>query len=898
MSWAKAGEEFELYVELAANGMFGVGLGGDINPVDPNKHYELLQCELAVFHRDAWDLLWDFTVIAEMAKELPEGDPRAAQALFVANSIQNAVWTDDRASIARGRHLAAAFLSESNGPHWFTVSATGHAHIDTAWLWPYAETRRKVARSFASQLALIERYPFHKFSASQAQQYEWLKEDYPVLFGRVQEAARHGSFVPIGGTWVEMDCNLPSGESFCRQFLMGQRFFREHFGRYCNEFWLPDTFGYSAQLPQIIRGSGIQYFMTQKLSWNLINKFPHHTFHWEGLDGTSVLTHFPPADTYCSSVSVKDLLYSVSNFKDQERSEDVMLLYGWGDGGGGPDAPMLERLQRCRDLRGLPRVEVRAPPDFFPRMEARARPLLKWSGELYFELHRGTYTSQAKTKLGNRSCEVLLRETELWACAAGLAAYPAAELARLWKLLLLNQFHDVLPGSSITQVYIDAAAHYADIRRSGTALLQQALAELAAADGSGKRTKTERADGQRGHRVYNSLGWARSELLPGGRRVRVPPMSFAYPEPEEPANGAAPIARPQQSGGWVLENEHLRASVSAAGRLTSLVHKASGREALRTEGNVFMMYDDVNLFWDAWDAEVFHLEKGRAVPAEAGVAQLESNSPQRAVLRVAVRISERSNLVQRIVLVQGAARLDFATEVDWDENRRFLKVEFPTTVFNAQATFETQFGHLQRPTHRNTSWDWAKFEVCAHKWADVSEYGFGVALLNDCKYGHAVEGGVMRLSLLRSPKAPDASCDIGHHAFVYSLMPHAGSFQDAGVIQEAYNLNVPLVMAPAESAVCPSAPPLVEVSHPGVIVETVKRAEEAGEQAVVVRLYEAYGGTHTVAIRTSLPHRRVEAVNILEEPVPGDAWRLRVEQSGAITATFSPFRILTLKYTL
>jgi alpha-mannosidase len=315
MTWAKAGAEFELYVELAANGMFGVGLGGDINPVDPDKYYELLQCELAVFHRDAWDLMWDFSVIAEMAKELPENDPRAAQALFVANSIQNAVWTDDRSTIARGRELAASFLSETNGPHCFTVSATGHAHIDTAWLWPYAETRRKVARSFASQLALMERYPIHKFSASQAQQYDWLKEDYPVLFGRVQEAARVGSFVPIGGTWVEMDCNLPSGESFCRQFLVGQRFFREHFGHYCNEFWLPDTFGYSAQLPQIIRGSGIKYFLTQKLSWNLINKFPHHTFHWEGLDGTSVLTHFPPADTYCSSVSVKDILYSVSNFK-------------------------------------------------------------------------------------------------------------------------------------------------------------------------------------------------------------------------------------------------------------------------------------------------------------------------------------------------------------------------------------------------------------------------------------------------------------------------------------------------------------------------------------------------------------------------------------------------------
>ncbi len=390
MTWAVPGEPFEIFIELAANGMFGVGLGGDINPVDPNKYYELLQCELAVFHREVWDLIFDFTVISEMAKELPENDPRAAQALFVANSIQNAVWTDDLSTVARGRELANKFLSERNGSSGFTVSATGHAHIDTAWLWPYAETRRKVARSFASQLSLMDRYPFHQFSASQAQQYAWLKEDYPDLYSRVKIAAAKGNFVPIGGTWVEMDCNLPSGESFCRQFLVGQRFFKQEFGSYCNEFWLPDTFGYSSQLPQIIRASGIRYFLTQKLSWNLINKFPHHTFYWQGLDGTSVLTHFPPADTYCSGVTVKDILYSVSNFKDQERSSDVMLLFGWGDGGGGPDAPMLERIKRCTDLHGLPRVEIRSPRDFFPRMEERAAPLLKWSGELYFELHRGT----------------------------------------------------------------------------------------------------------------------------------------------------------------------------------------------------------------------------------------------------------------------------------------------------------------------------------------------------------------------------------------------------------------------------------------------------------------------------------------------------------------------------
>ena len=453
----KGGEVFDFFVELAANGMFGNGAAGLINHVDANRYFSLDKCEIAIFNRDAWDLLWDFNVIADMAKFLPEQDPRSSQALYAANAIQNCVWTDDPSTIAKGREIAAGFLKETNGPQYFSLSAIGHSHIDTAWLWPYAETRRKVVRSWATQLRLIEEYPWYKFGASQAQQYEWLKQDQPKLYNRLKDAVGKGSFVPIGGTWVEMDCNLPSGESFCRQFLYGQRYFKSEFGSYCSEFWLPDTFGYSAQLPQIIKASGIDYFLTQKLSWNNINKFPHHTFIWEGLDGSEVLTHFPPADTYTSYANVKDVTYSVTNFKDKERSDKAMLVFGMGDGGGGPQMEMLERIQRMKNLKGLPKVQAETPTQFFKKIErdSQDKPLLKWKGELYFELHRGTYTSQAKTKKGNRKSEFLLREVELWSIAAQKdLSYPKQELDRLWKLTLLNQFHDVLPGSSITEVFV------------------------------------------------------------------------------------------------------------------------------------------------------------------------------------------------------------------------------------------------------------------------------------------------------------------------------------------------------------------------------------------------------------------------------------------------------------
>ena len=605
-------------------------------------------------------------------------------------------------------------------------------------------------------------------------------------------------------------------------------------------------------------------------------------------------------------MSVKDVLYSQSNFKDKERSADVMLLFGHGDGGGGPYAPMLEMLSRMQNLQGMPSVETRAPADFFKRMEEHAAPLLKWTGELYFELHRGTYTTQARIKMGNRQCELLLRDVEIFAATlCPLDQYPHRELDKLWKLVLLNQFHDVLPGSCIQEVAQDAHAHHDLVLKEAEALLQSALDHRNQPAGSKRSKSSEDTSNASGTRYHNSLGWKRTERLADGTLVCVPAFSWGYPETEIAATaGVAAIGQTDGNGAFVLESSFIRAVISnETGHLVSLVHKASGRDAIEKGkvGNSFCVFDDVNLFWDAWDAEVFHLEKRRDIVDPNASVRLELVGNDVAIVHLSIKLTENSRLEQKIKLSRESVRLDFETTVHWEENRKFLKVEFPTTVrHTAQATFETQFGHLQRPAHRNTSWDWARFEVCAHRWCDLSEYGFGVALLNDCKYGYAVEENVMRLSLIRSPKAPDDTCDIGVHHFTYSMMPHAGSFQEAGVIEEGYNLNCPLRASTSASPVSPSPAAMFKIDQSAAILETVKLAE-GSKSDLVLRLYEAYGSTtrFTLALDTSIAFGSAKVVNILEEPLSAAeaaSFDLVVDvKARTISATVTPFKILTLR---
>lgn len=872
---ARGGERITLYIETACNSLFGLDGFPDRRP--------LQQAELAVFDRAAWDLLWDYVIVTEVANELPTDSPRAGQALAAGNEMVNLCNVDDRKTWPAARAVAAKFLAARNGDGQHNLSAVGHAHIDTAWLWPLAETRRKCVRTFSSAVRYMEEYPDYKFACSQAQQYAWMKESHPRLYKTIKARVAQGKFIPAGGTWIEPDCNLPSGESLVRQFLVGQRFFRKEFGITCREFWNPDVFGYNGQLPQIMRGAGIEYFLTQKLSWNQFNRPIYSTFDWEGIDGSRVLTHFPPADTYNAMTNVREVLFNVKNFKEHERARESYLLFGFGDGGGGPTTEMLERLQRMKDVDGLPRIEQRSPQEFFRRCAADIKNPIVWVGELYFETHRGTYTTQALNKLNNRRSEFLLHDIEFLAAVAHAQSegnYPATELDRLWKLVLLNQFHDIIPGSSINEVYIDSAAHYNDILSSGAKLRAKVAGGLIGSQsGSGKRLL-----------AINTLGFPRTELVEVSGKLSIataPAMGYSI---AAPSAGAFPVSITESRTGVTMENQYVRAVIRRDGRLVSLFDKRADREAIAPGevGNRFALHDDMPTDCDAWDVEVHHLEKRRDIAPAKSLRVIERH-PLRATIELEFDISAVSTIKQTISLAAISPRLDFTNEVEWRERHRFLKVEFPFNVRADQATYEIQFGHLSRPTHYNTTWDLARFEVSAHRWADLGEPGFGVALLNDCKYGYATRGHVMSLSLLRSPTYPDTEADQGHHKFRYALLPHAGTFREAGVIEEGYRFNSPLLVSGSNLPLHEKS--FFQVSSPHVILDTVKKAEES--DALIVRLYEAHGAHGRVRLTSPLPVKSASRCNLLEEQDQRLKWA-----KGGVEVAVTPFQIVTLKLAL
>lgn len=879
-----------LYIEMACNRLFGVR---------PQYTYTLRQAEIAAFDRDAWDLLWDFTIIADMAQHLPADTPRGGQALYAANQIVNILRKDDRNTWQMAAAIAASFFTPQPGEASHQISVIGHAHIDTAWLWPLAETRRKCARSFASTLRLMDDYPDYKFACSQAQQYAWIKETYPELYTQIKRRVQEGRFIPVGGTWVEPDCNIPSGESLVRQFLYGQRFFRQEFGITCGEFWNPDVFGYSAAMPQIMRGAGIQYFLTQKLSWNQFNSPPSHTFLWEGMDGSQVLTHFPPADTYTARADVAEVLRNVQNFKEHDRARESLMLYGYGDGGGGPTPEMLEQLCRMQEVDGLPRVVSRSPQEFFERCADDIKHPTTWVGELYLELHRGTYTSQAANKRDNRCSEITLHDAEFLAALAhaeGLAAYPQAELERLWKCTLTNQFHDILPGSSIHEVYLDSARDYTDILSNAQKLRDQALEDLFGQAGSENilAFNTTSIDRQEVVELpFDARAAQRSATGQPLALIDVPALGFSVHIPTNTPPDQSVRACAAMDG-YLLENEFVRAYFSHGGQLVRLIDKRLGRDAIAPGNaagqlaNQFILYDDHPANWEAWDVDIFHLEKYDLVKPAYESAIIE-NGPLRAALHFKYQLSPLSSMEQVITLTCLSSRLEFITQVDWRENQRFLKVEFPLNVHATQATYEVQFGHLQRPTHFNTSWDMARFEVPTQRWADLSEPGFGVALLNDSKYGYACHRNVLRLSLLRSPKMPDPQADMGQHTFSYALLPHHGDLRQAGVIQEGYRFNYPLLLRLTDQP--PQRHSYFQVSSPTVILDTLKKAEDSDD--LVVRLYESHGSRGPIQLASPLPIQSAARCNLLEENPQPLPWK---ENRAGLY--MGPFKVTTVKLSL
>uniref|UniRef100_A0A665W8N0 Alpha-mannosidase 2C1 n=1 Tax=Echeneis naucrates TaxID=173247 RepID=A0A665W8N0_ECHNA len=666
-----------------------------------------------------------------------------------------------------------------------------------------------------------------------AQQFHWVKNWYPGLFSQIQNYVKKGQFIPVGGTWVEMDGNLPSGESMVRQFLEGHSGFQIH----------------SAIQPILIPFS------------------KHNTFFWEGLDGSKVVTHFPPGNSYEMKGKIEDLLRTMKNNKDKGRANHSALLFGFGDGGGGPTQLMLDRLNRLTNTDGLPKVQMSSPDKLFSQLQVDSSLLCTWTGELFLELHNGTYTTLAQIKKGNRQCEILLHDVEV---ASSLALsrdrtfqYPVEKLQELWRLLLLNQFHDVIPGSCIEMVEKDALRYYKDIRSDGTALLHVACGALGS-----KGTSAG---------VFNSLPWERHEVIQVQDGAGKPDLGMCY-------------ATLQADGSVLMGNGILQTVINKDGTLASLYLITSNREAISDSchGNQFVMFTDVPLYWDAWDVMDYHLQTRKPVLEVVQPVHVVSSGGLRGSVSFTLRISDKSVITQDIIMDAMCPYIKFETEVKWKESHKFLKVEFPVRVHSPNATYEIQFGHLQRPTHRNTSWDWARFEVWGHKWADLSEHNFGVALLNDCKYGYSVHKNTMTLSLLRAPKAPHANADMGTHHFTYAVMPHTGSFQDASVIRYSYNLNFPLrLIQCTPDTVTWSA---FSVSTEAIILETIKRAEDHSG-ALVVRLYESHGSSVTATLSTTLPLKEAWHCDLLERQ---DHTQPVSVSSGGITLSFSPFQIVSL----
>ncbi|OCT89483.1 mannosidase, alpha, class 2C, member 1 L homeolog isoform X1 [Xenopus laevis] len=888
-------QSMTIYIEVACNGLFGSGQGSMIAPTDLHKKFCLKTAELVIFHRDVQELLLDFQIIYDMAKYLGEDNQRGFQALYVANQMVNLCDVTDPCTYAKVHKISSAFFGQRNGVSQHIIHAMGHCHIDSAWLWPYEETIRKCARSWISAVQLMAKYPDFKFTCSQAQQLEWVKNWYPRLYKQIKQYVKLGQFIPVGGTWVEMDGNLPSGESMVRQFLQGQQFFLKEFGKMCSEFWLPDTFGYSAQLPQLMNGCGIHRFLTQKLSWSLINAFPHHTFYWEGIDGSKVLTHFPPGDSYGMMGTVEEVLKTVKNNRDKGRVNDSIFLFGFGDGGGGPTENMVGSLKRMNDTDGLPRVHLSTPDRFFSTVEADTSQLCTWVGELFLELHNGTYTTQAQIKKSNRQCEQLLHDVEALSAFAlaedSTFIYPTAQLQHLWRLLLLNQFHDVLPGSCIQLVVEDAHRYYKEISTEGLKLLKESIHALL------KTSSVAKPSADHALTVINTLPWERTEVISisgaSGELtlglVKVPSMGYVVlPENLTPVTPVTVIMHEDNS--VTMENGILRANIDSAGRLTSLNLLISNRESVADGcfGNQFVLFDDIPLYWDAWDVMDYHLET-RKLLTSVSKLQISQNGGLRGAVAFTLQISENSTIEQEIILDASCPYIRFNTKVNWYEAHKFLKVEFPARARSSNATYEIQFGHLQRPTHRNTSWDWARYEVWAHKWMDLSEHGFGVAVLNDCKYGCSVLGNILSLSLLRAPKSPDSTADIGIHEFSYAFMPHVGTFQEAGVIPSAYSFCAPLLTTALKDVKTKSWSAF-NVLSPAVVLETVKQAENQ-KDCLVLRLYESYGSSVETWLQTPLPVKEAFLCDLLERPCSNLALSLKEQ---GVKLSFSPFKVLTL----
>lgn len=907
---ANGGEGYRLDFEMKTGGYLEYVVS------NANQSYVLSRARLVAINSDIERAYYDFRVVLDAANAIP--DPTLQETILraIKDSLATVDFRDTSAprfgkallgaSALLREKLDAVDFADSPGKVFFC----GHSHIDLAWLWPLMESERKVGRTYSTTMAMMDEFPHYNFVCSQVPLFLYLKQHFPSVYEKVKARVADGRFEPVGGTWVENDTNVVSGESLVRQCLYGQRFFRNEFGVDVRVGWLPDVFGYSWALPQVYRKAGLDYFMTAKLAVNDTNQFPHNAFWWQGVDGTKILTQIVHNLPWMYNAMVKphELIHHWNDYKSKLTNPELLAPYGWGDGGGGPTREMLEYLPRLVDIPGIPKAITGRTHDYFDRLGIRSEGLPVWNGELYFERHRGTYTSQANNKKSNRKGELLYRDVEFLGVVNSLYGgdYPKERLTDGWHKLLLNQFHDILPGSSINEVYRVCEKDYAEVLGSGEEMRQDALGSLV------DRITTDSGDATPVV-VVNSLSWVRTDtvsvevgdaseiMVIDERGIEVPSQvldgALTFVAKDVPPCGYSVYSlvesKPAKECWFSIEGgkvttPYYELDIQANGTITRLYDRHLEREVLPegARANALQLFEDKS-FEHAWDIYENYQDKMWTTEVESPVRILEMG-PAKMVLCVANRYGS-SQIEQRIVFYAHSPRIDFETEVDWQERSIMLKVAFPVEVHSTRASYDISYGTIERPTHWNTSWDATKFEVCGHKWADLSEADYGVSVLNDCKYGWDIKDNTIRLTLLRSTTYPDPEADRGRHSFTYSILPHGGDWR-TGTVQSAYELNVPLLAVRTDAHAGELTPrhSFMSADRDNVIIDAVKQAEDGDE--TIVRVLEAYGARGPVTLTFDRPIASAVECNLLEE---GDT---PVDFEGSeIRFAIKPFEVRTFR---
>lgn len=889
---------------------------------------------ISILDKDIEKLYYNVKVPLEVAALLGQEDKKRVDILGYLTETINKLDLRKKYSnefyISLGKankYLEEEFYGKYCGESEALEICIGHTHIDVAWLWTLAQTREKVARSFSTVLNLMKQYPEYMFMSSQPQLYKFLKEDQPELYNQLKERVKEGRWETEGAMWLEADCNLSSGESLVRQIIHGKKFFKDEFGVDSKILWLPDVFGYSAALPQILKKSGVDNFMTTKISWNEYNKLPYDTFIWKGIDGTEVLTHFitttgyskegkiGTGTTYNGNTDPSSVMGCWQRYQQKELNDVVLNCFGHGDGGGGATKEMLENLRRLeKGIPGAPRTKTGTAKEFFEKLHKKVggnKKLPKWVGELYLEYHRGTYTSMARNKKYNRKTEFLNMDTELFGVISNILAngsYPQNEINNCWETTLLNQFHDIIPGSSIKEVYEDSKKDYERINAVGREILNSALDNIASKINLSKISVV----------VFNQLGFERDDVvefkLPDGwenarvfdckeRQVSqlVEGNMIIFNAKSVPAKGYKSFILESCSkedcfgeniaaDGKNLSNGRFSIELDEDYNIKSIFDKRNGRQVLQKNerANVLQAFEDKPHNWDAWDINIYYQDKMWEVN-DVQRAEVIEQGPVRATIKVMRRFLD-STIIQYIRVYKDIDRIDFYNDIDWKEEQILLKAAFPVDIHADKATYEIQYGNVERPTHWNTSWDYARFEVCAHKWADISEGNYGVALLNDCKYGHDIKDSTMRLTLLKCATMPNPEADKEKHSFVYSLYPHSGGWKDGKVVNMSYNLNCPMYtkVEQAHEGTLPQNMSFIKVNKDNVIIEVIKKAEESND--VIVRMYECHNNRTTVSCELYKSFNEVIECDLLEN----DLYRV-ISDSNTFEFEIKPYEIKTFK---